>query len=151
MNILKYKNYEGTAEIDLDRQVCHGKLLFIDDLVTYQAESPSALRVEFEAAVDDYLQTCSELGREPQLPLSGTWNVRATPQLHREMKLRAIADRMSLNEACSKAFECYLSGGSKVTNHNTYVVSSDTSRASAVLASYEGDRMVARGVTRVLQ
>jgi hypothetical protein len=35
MDILKYKDYEGTAELDMSRGVCRGKILFINDLVTY--------------------------------------------------------------------------------------------------------------------
>ena len=34
MDILKYKDYEGTAELDMSRGVCRGKILFINDLVT---------------------------------------------------------------------------------------------------------------------
>ena len=55
MDILKYKDYEGTAELDMSRGVCRGKILFINDLVTYEAASPADLQREFEAAVDDYL------------------------------------------------------------------------------------------------
>lgn len=69
MEILKYKDYEGTAEIDMIRLVCRGKVLFIDDLVTYEASTPAELQTEFEAAVDDYLETCIDLGRDPQKPL----------------------------------------------------------------------------------
>lgn len=60
MNILKYKNYEGTAELDRERSVCRGKVLFVDDLVTYGAQSLVQLQAEFEAAVEDYLITCAE-------------------------------------------------------------------------------------------
>jgi predicted HicB family RNase H-like nuclease len=63
---LKYKDYEGTAELDMARGVCRGKALFIDDLVTYEAAPPSNLQSEFEAAVDDYLETCAVVGKEPQ-------------------------------------------------------------------------------------
>ena len=38
-----YKGYEGTADMDMERQVCRGRILFIDDLVTYEAASPAAL------------------------------------------------------------------------------------------------------------
>jgi predicted HicB family RNase H-like nuclease len=76
MNILKYNDYEGTAEIDMSRQVCRGKILFIDDLVTYEAASPAELQHAFEAAVDDYLETCAALGRAPRKPLRGSFNVR---------------------------------------------------------------------------
>ena len=33
MNILNYKGYEGTAEIDMESRICRGKILFINDLV----------------------------------------------------------------------------------------------------------------------
>jgi len=122
MNILKYEDYEGTAELDMERSVCRGKILFIDDLVTYESDTPIGLQTEFEAAVDDYLATCDQLGRVPQKPLSGTFNVRVTPQSHRAMKLRAIADGTSLNEAVASAFNCYIHGQSQVTNNHTYMV-----------------------------
>jgi predicted HicB family RNase H-like nuclease len=66
MGILKYKEYEGIAEFDIDHGVYRGKVLFIDDLVTYEADSRRELQREFEAAVDDYIATCATLGKEPQ-------------------------------------------------------------------------------------
>ena len=77
MDTLKYKDYEGTAEIDMSRRVCHGRILFIDDLVTYQASDPSGLQAEFEAAVDDYIATCAEVGKEPQRPVVSQFEISA--------------------------------------------------------------------------
>jgi len=68
MDILKYKEYEGSANIDMARKVCCGKILFIDDVVTFEASCPADLQIEFESAVDDYIETCKELKREPQKP-----------------------------------------------------------------------------------
>jgi len=97
-NIFSYKGYEGSAEIDLESMICRGKLLFINDLVTYEAGSPAKLKVEFECAVDDYLETCKELGREPLKPLKGLFNVRVPPQLHKELVMKAMVEKISLNE-----------------------------------------------------
>ena len=108
MNILKYLHFEGTAELDMDRNVCRGKILFIDDLVTYEADSPAGLKKEFEAAVDDYLQTCKELDRTPKRPLKGLFNVRMSPALHKDMVLRALQDHCSLNEAVAQACSMYI-------------------------------------------
>lgn len=108
MNILKYKDYEGTAEIDMDRQVCRGKILFINDLVTYEAESPKELQKEFEAAVDDYIETCAMLGRDAQKPLKGQFNVRVSPRLHKDAVLKSYHENVSLNEIVNKSLECYL-------------------------------------------
>lgn len=38
MNILKYKDYEGSVCIDIECGVCYGKIFFIDDLVIYEVE-----------------------------------------------------------------------------------------------------------------
>jgi len=56
VDILKYKDYEGTAELDMSRGVCRGKILFIKDLVTYEAAQPTELQKEFEAAVETILK-----------------------------------------------------------------------------------------------
>ena len=69
MEVISHKEYQGTAELDMIRGVCRGKILLIDDLVTYEGESPRDLQREFEAAVDDYVATCAMLGKEPQRPL----------------------------------------------------------------------------------
>lgn len=104
MDTLSYKGYEGTSEIDMDGQVCHGKLLFIDDLITYEAETPK----EFKLAVDDYIETCQALAIEPKKPLKGQFNVRISPALHKAATLRALHDNMSLNAVMVKALESYL-------------------------------------------
>lgn len=120
MDILKYKDYEGTAELDMARRVCRGKILFIDDLVTYEAASPAELQTEFEAAVDDYIDTCATLGREPQKPLRGQFNVRIPPALHKAAALRALADNVSLNDVAVRALDAFVNIRS-VVNHNVRV------------------------------
>lgn len=120
MDILKYGEYEGTAELDMDRHVCRGKILFIDDLVTYEAASPADLQREFEAAVDDYVETCASLGREPQKPFKGLFNVRVSPALHRAVALRALADGVSQNDVAVRALDAFVNAKVEV-NHNVQV------------------------------
>ena len=117
MKTLKYKEYEGTCEIDVEEDICYGKLLFIDDLITYEAETPKQLKKEFQAAVDDYIQTCIELGIEAKKPLKGQYNVRITPELHKEAVLKSHDDSVSLNEIVKRALESYLHTNHDVTNH----------------------------------
>lgn len=120
MDILKYKDYEGTAELDLARGVCRGKVLFIDDLVTYEAALPANLQNQFEAAIDDYLETCLAVSKEPQRPFRGLFNVRVPPAIHRTATLRAIADGVSLNDVVVRALDTFLNVGPAV-NHNIRV------------------------------
>ncbi|MEO7495336.1 MAG: type II toxin-antitoxin system HicB family antitoxin [Massilia sp.] len=110
MDILKYKGYEGSAELDMERGVCRGEILLITDLVTYEASQISELQKEFEAAVDDYIDTCATLGRTPQRTLKGQFNVRVSPTLHRDLSLRAIRERVSLNDVVNRACEAFVYG-----------------------------------------
>lgn len=122
MNILKYKGYEGSADLDLDRGVCRGKILFINDVVTYESATPASLKSEFEAAVDDYLETCAELGRQPQKPLRGAFNVRVSPELHKAASLRAIEDGVSLNDVVVRALDAFVCIHADVKHHHDHKV-----------------------------
>ncbi len=114
MDILKYKDYEGTAELDMSRGVCRGKILFINDLVTYEAATPAQLQTAFKAAVDDYLETCKSLQREPQRPLKGLFNVRMPPALHKAASLRAAEENASLNDVVVRAVDTFLNAATAV-------------------------------------
>jgi len=134
VNILKYKDYEGTAELDMDRHVCRGKILFINDLVTYEAASPSDLGKEFRLAVDDYIATCATLNREPQKPLKGQFNVRVPPPLHKAASLRAAMDNISLNDVMVRALDAYLCVRVDV-NHNIHVTLSSSEPFTPVMTN----------------
>jgi predicted HicB family RNase H-like nuclease len=108
VEILKYKEFEGSAELDMKRNVCRGKILFIDDVVTYESASIQDLQNEFEEAVDDYIETCKQIGKEPQKSCRGQFNVRVSPELHRAATRRSIADDTSLNEVVRSALQAYL-------------------------------------------
>ncbi|ELI3143951.1 type II toxin-antitoxin system HicB family antitoxin, partial [Escherichia coli] len=55
MKHLKYKGYLGTVEPDFENNILHGKLAFIRDLVTFEAETLADLEREFKTSVDLYL------------------------------------------------------------------------------------------------
>ena len=108
MEILKYKEFEGSAEVDMTRNVCRGKILFIDDLVTYESKSVSGLQKQFEDAVDDYIETCRQIGKLAERSCRGQFNVRVGSELHRGAVRRAALENISLNEFVSRALKCYL-------------------------------------------
>ncbi|MDR3629354.1 MAG: type II toxin-antitoxin system HicB family antitoxin [Desulfocapsaceae bacterium] len=114
MDTINYKGYEGTAEIDMDRSVCRGKIRFIQDLITYQADTPKDLKRAFEEAVEDYLETCEALGREPQKPLKGQFNVRISPELHHAATIKAYKEGITLNALVGRAIEVFVNGHEEV-------------------------------------
>ncbi|WP_106478147.1 type II toxin-antitoxin system HicB family antitoxin [Phytohalomonas tamaricis] len=121
--ILEYKSYQGSVEISLKDGVMHGKILHIVDLVTYEAETITQLRQEFEAAVDDYLETCEEEGVQPDKPFSGTFNVRVGPETHRKVVKAAARAGMNLNETIKRVLETWLNEcpeGFEVVHRHTH-------------------------------
>jgi predicted HicB family RNase H-like nuclease len=68
---LSYKGYSGSSEISHEDNCLHGKILFIEDLITYEAQTPSALAVSFREAVDRYLEHCATTGMPANTPHSG--------------------------------------------------------------------------------
>ena len=108
---LSYRGYLGSIVADPDEEILHGRIEFINDLVTYEAVDLPSLKKEFEAAVDDYLQTCADLNKEPDKCFSGTLNVRIGAERHRRMALKAAKRGASLNEELTRALDQYLEGG----------------------------------------
>ena len=72
-NVLKYRGLQGSAEVSLEDNVLHGKILHITDLVTFEAQTPEGLRQAFEQQVDEYLVFCEEEGVVPDNPFIGRW------------------------------------------------------------------------------
>lgn len=70
--------------------------------------SVDALETAFKEAVDDYLETCHELGREPEKPFKGTFNVRTGQDLHRRASIYASAHDKTLNQVVNEALDTYL-------------------------------------------
>jgi predicted HicB family RNase H-like nuclease len=101
--LLRYKGFIGSIEISIEDDCLHGKLLFIKDLVTYEARTPNPLQAEFESAVEDYLATCKELGRSPDKPLKGTFNIRVGPELHQKLARHAALKHASINDIVKQA------------------------------------------------
>ncbi len=97
-DILKHKGYIGSVEHDIKNEILHGKIQFINDLVTYEAVTIPELKKEFILAVDDYLATCKELGRDPQKSFKGSFNVRVGEDIHRDVALSAYSQGVSINQ-----------------------------------------------------
>lgn len=97
-DVLKYKGYIATVQIDPEAGVLHGRVMGLRDVITFEVESATDLQREFEASVDDYLDFCAERGEQPDKPYSGTLSLRMDPELHRKADLAAAANDLSLNK-----------------------------------------------------
>jgi predicted HicB family RNase H-like nuclease len=96
-DMIKYKGYFGSVHYNSDDRVFYGKIEFIRALVSYEGVDADTLEASFHEAVDDYLATCAELGRKPEKPFKGSFNVRLAPELHERVMIAAVQHGMSLN------------------------------------------------------
>lgn len=107
-NIFEYKGYSTRIEFSAADGVLHGKIEGIKDLVNFESEDPKRIEQEFHDAVDDYLQMCEDLGECPDKSYSGTFNVRVSPVLHRELAMKAFKNGDTLNGTVEKALQAYI-------------------------------------------
>lgn len=106
-NILEYKGYYAKIEFSAEDKVLFGKIEGINDLVNFESESVDGIEKEFQLAVDDYLEYCQEVGKNPDKVYKGTFNVRIRPELHKKMALLALKNGETLNKTIEKAIEEY--------------------------------------------
>ncbi|WP_407051969.1 type II toxin-antitoxin system HicB family antitoxin [Methyloraptor flagellatus] len=100
---MAYKGYVARVDFDSEDGVFVGRVTGINDVVGFHGESVVELKAAFEEAVDDYLATCAKLGREPQHPYSGRFNVRLSPDLHARAAAAAARRGVSLNRFVEEA------------------------------------------------
>ena len=105
---LEYKGYCTRIEFDADAMLLHGKIEGINDLVTFESEDSSRIEAEFHAAVDDYLDFCKELGKEPEKEYRGLFNVRIRPDLHKRIAAEAVKKNISMNALVEQAISSYV-------------------------------------------
>lgn len=95
--MIDYKGYTGVFEFDPTIDAFHGRVVGLQDVVTFEGRSVEELRHEMEESIEDYLELCAEAGKEPERPYRGEFLVRTTPELHRAVATAAEAAGMSLN------------------------------------------------------
>lgn len=116
--VFEHKGYTGSIDFSVEDNTLTGKILFINDLVNYEADTLMGLRQAFEEAVDFYLETCRAENLAPDRPCSGTFNVRVSQDLHRKALVEAARRGVTLNEFVSIALNNETTSKSRVTIHN---------------------------------
>lgn len=95
---LEYNGYTSTVTYSTNDEVLYGKIFGINDLVTFEAESIKELKTAFQEAVEDYIVTCKEVGKEPDKVFKGVFNVRIPGELHRDATVIAVRNKVTLND-----------------------------------------------------
>lgn len=102
---MTYKGCIGTVRYSEEDEVFYGRIESINDLIMFEGTNVKGLKKAFHEAVDDYLETCKKMGREPQKPFKGSFNVRISSDLHKKAVEKAVRQGVSLNQFVQKAIE----------------------------------------------
>ncbi len=105
MSAMEYKGYTGSAEFSAEDQVFFGKVQGVRALISYEGSTVTELTEDFHAAVDAYLELCAAGGKEPEKSYKGTFNVRISPELHRQAANAALSQQMTLNRFVERSIE----------------------------------------------
>lgn len=97
-NQMEYKKYLGTVEFSESDGIFYGKVLGIRALISYEGTTANELVNDFHNAVDDYLALCEAENKEPETAYKGSFNVRISPELHRQAAIYASRHGISLNK-----------------------------------------------------
>jgi len=98
MNTMNYKGYAARIEYSDEDGCFIGHIAGINDIVGFHGESVPELRLAFEEAVDDYLETCEKLNRSPQKPYSGKLMLRLPSNIHAAIATAAEVSGKSINQ-----------------------------------------------------
>lgn len=102
-NTMEYKNYVGSVEFSEGDGVFFGKVMGIRAMISYEGTTAKELIEDFHGAVDDYLALCEAEGKEPERAYKGSFNVRVSPELHKQAVIYASSRQMSLNSLVESA------------------------------------------------
>lgn len=98
MKAMVYKGYAARIEFDGEDNIFFGKIAGIRDGVSFHADNVTDLIAAFHEAVDDYIDACAKIGKDPQKPYSGNLMLRVDPEVHSKVARAAELAGKSLNE-----------------------------------------------------
>ena len=107
-NVLSHKGYFSIVKYSPESELLYGKIEAIVDLVTYEGETAKEVKTAFEEAVESYLETCKLVGKKPDKPYTGTFNVRVNTELHRRAAILSKQKNISLNQLVGEALTQYV-------------------------------------------
>ena len=103
--MMEYKGYHAQVEFDAEDGIFVGKVYGITDSLNFHGTSVDELEKMFHQSIDNYLEMCAQCGKTPDKEFEGSFNVRISPELHKQIALQAARQGISLNQYVLKALE----------------------------------------------
>ena len=103
VNMMEYKGCVGIVNYDSNARAFHGDVINTRDVITFQGKTVDEIEKAFQKSIDDYISWCEQDGVSPEKPYSGRFNLRLSPELHREVAVTAKKLKISINSFVEKA------------------------------------------------
>ena len=104
-NGLTYKGFTGTVDFSSDDHLFYGKIIGIDDLVTFEGSSVDELESSFQYVVDKHIEDCQAEGKPIEKSYKGIFNIRVGPELHKKAVHIAKMKGITLNQLIKRALK----------------------------------------------
>jgi predicted HicB family RNase H-like nuclease len=103
INSMVYKDYTASMVFDTKDKIIVGRVLNIDDIISFHGETISEFESNFHAAIEDYLVASQVLGSSPEKPANGKVILQISPELHAAAIKAAAQSGISLNKWAEQA------------------------------------------------
>ncbi len=104
-DILIYKGFIGSVHFSTSDRVFFGKIEGINDLVTFEGTTVDELENAFHYMVDEHIKDCKKEGKPAEKSYKGSFNVRISPDLHRQATQIASVEGITLNQLVQRAIQ----------------------------------------------
>ena len=104
-NLMKYKEFYATIHYEDETQTFWGKIEGIKDIISFESNSVEGLKEEFKTVVEEYLEECRDLNKNPHKEYKGSFNIRIEPILHQKAVMFSKQFDISLNQFVEKAIK----------------------------------------------
>ena len=111
-NTMSYRGYTASLTFDPDDMIIVGRLLDVDDIISFHGQSVAEFEKNFHMVVDDYIAACEKLGGAPEKPASGKLMLRVAPSVHAAALKAAARNGVSLNRWAEQALSRAIRSGS---------------------------------------
>ena len=104
-SVMEYNGYHAKVEFDSQDEIFVGKVLGLNDTLVFHGKSVEELEQSFRNCIEDYLDLCKEIGKTPEKEFKGVFNIRISPDSHREAAMDAAIDGITLNQFVTEAID----------------------------------------------
>jgi predicted HicB family RNase H-like nuclease len=97
-DLMELRGFKARVEYSADDEVFFGRLLGIEDVVTFEGKTVRELKKAMKEAVDFHIEICERTGRSASKPYSGKILFRLPSELHAKIAETAARKGKSINE-----------------------------------------------------